>query len=152
MEFTSRTYISTYARTHARTCVRTHTRARGPSQMHANGNANKTHANSSLRLTHGRFLRANVIAFCAFDLKLSGCTIIIIYSHKYISAGVEVMQRFPCRCHLSSSTEEPATEKEVREEGREKEGGREGRRKGRKEGEGGREGEVGRIGWKGVRG
>ena len=54
------------------------------------------------------------------------------------------MQGFPCRCDLTSSTEGPATEGEVR--GREGEGGREGRRegrrKGRKEGKGGREGEV----------
>ena len=27
----------------------------------------------SLRLTRGRFLCANAIAFCALDLKLSGC-------------------------------------------------------------------------------
>ena len=35
----------------------------------------QTHANSSLRSTRGRFLRANAFAFCALDLKLSGCTI-----------------------------------------------------------------------------
>ena len=29
----------------------------------------------TLRLMRGRFLRANAIAFCALDLKLSGCTI-----------------------------------------------------------------------------
>ena len=28
-----------------------------------------------LRLMRGRFLRANAFAFCALDLKLSGCTI-----------------------------------------------------------------------------
>ena len=40
-------------------------------QTHANANARKR----SLRLTRGQFLRANAIAFCALDLKLSGCTI-----------------------------------------------------------------------------
>ena len=37
-------------------------------------NANK-HANSSLRLTRGRFPSTNAIAICVLDLKLSGCTI-----------------------------------------------------------------------------
>ena len=37
-----------------------------------------------------------------------------IYSHIYMSAGLEVMQGFPCRCDLTSSTKGPATEREVR--------------------------------------
>ena len=44
------------------------------------------------------------------------------------------MQGFPCRCDLTSSTEGPATEGEVRGREGEGEGGREGRRKGGKEG------------------
>ena len=63
----------------ARTYVRLHARTR----MHSIANANarkrkRTQINArkrSLRLTRGRFLCANVIAFCALDLKLSGCTI-----------------------------------------------------------------------------
>ena len=41
-----------------------------------NANANKC-TQTHLRSTRGRFLRANAIAFCALDLKLSGCTIYI---------------------------------------------------------------------------
>ena len=57
--------------------VRTHVSARGRSRtVLANERKRKrTQINAPLRLTRGRFLRANVFAFCAFDLKLSGCTI-----------------------------------------------------------------------------
>ena len=51
----------------------THANDRKLTQTHANANARKR----SLRLTRGRFLRANAIAFCALDLKLSGCTIYV---------------------------------------------------------------------------
>ena len=75
---------------------------------------------------------------------------IYIYSHIYVSAGLEGMQGFPCRCDLTSSTEGPATEGEVR--GREGEGGREGGREGGKEGRrervGGRERKGGKGGTK----
>ena len=73
MEFTlhtyTRTYIRLHIRSHARTCGRSRT-------IHANARKHKfTRANSLLRLTRGRFLRA--IAICALDLKLSGCTVCI---------------------------------------------------------------------------
>ena len=58
----------TYMRLHAHTCT----------HSIANSIRKRTQINArkrSLRLTRGRFLRANAIAFCALDLKLSGCTI-----------------------------------------------------------------------------
>ena len=59
-----------------------------------------------------------------------------------MSAGLEVMQGFPCQCDLTSSTEGPATEGEVR--GREGEGGREEGKEERKEGGKGWEGGRGK--------
>ena len=68
MEVTSRTYECAY------TCMHAHAVDREQySQMHVN---------SSLRLTRGRFLPANAIVICALDLKLSGCTIIIMKGTK----------------------------------------------------------------------
>ena len=63
----------------ARTYVRLHARTRTHSI--ANSTRKRTLINArkrSLRLMRGRFLRANAIAFCALDLKLSGCTIYVL--------------------------------------------------------------------------
>ena len=64
------TYVHAYARTYAHAVNREQY-----SQTNATHARKRTHANSSLHSTCGRFLRVNAIAFCALDLKLSGCTI-----------------------------------------------------------------------------
>ena len=64
----ARTFVGLHARTRARTRSQTVlANARKCTQI----NARKR----SLRFLRGRFLRANAIALCALDLKLSGCTI-----------------------------------------------------------------------------
>ena len=72
---------STDSMIYVRKRVRTQVSARGRSRtVLANERKRKrtrTQINAPLRLTRGRFLRANAFAFCALDLKLSGCTICI---------------------------------------------------------------------------
>ena len=70
----------THVRAIARTYVRLHTRTRTHSIANSTRKRTQTQINACkrlLRLTRGRFLRANAIGFCALDLKLSGCTIYI---------------------------------------------------------------------------
>ena len=62
-------HVSAIARTQSQT-VLANERKRKRTQINAR--------QRSLRLTRGRFLRANAIAFCALDLKLSACTIYVL--------------------------------------------------------------------------
>ena len=82
-------HISAIARTYVRLHVRAHTRsqtvlanARKCKRMQINARKR------SLRLMCGRFLRANAIAFCALDLKLSGCTIYTIDAENALESTV----------------------------------------------------------------
>ena len=100
-------------RSHARTCDCTHVRAHTQSQtVLANARKRKrTQINArkrSLRLTRGRFLRSNTIAFCALDLKLSGCTISIKYI-RYVCKG-EVKTSFIRVLELPDGTAHTITE------------------------------------------
>ena len=82
--------------------MRTHVSARGRSLTvlanECKRKRTRTQINAPLRLMRGRFLRANSFAFCALDLKLSGCT---IYQHAVLYTEI-----FPLiTAHPAASTE-----------------------------------------------
>ena len=69
--------LTVYIRIYVRKRVRTHVSAcsRSRTVLANERKRTRTQINAPLRLTRGRFLRANAFAFCALDLKLSGCTV-----------------------------------------------------------------------------
>ena len=103
-------HVSAIARTYVRLYAHTRTHSI------ANSTRKRTQINArkrSLRLTRGRFLRANTIAFCALDLKLSGCTIsikkeLIVYI-RYVCKG-EVKTSFIRVLGLPDGTAHTITE------------------------------------------